>query len=602
MPHEQWDAVVIGSGLGGLACAAYLAAAGRRTLVLEAHYVAGGNSQVFRRRHRGRAYEFDVGIHYIGECGPEGTITRILRGVGLAERVAFRPLDADGFSTLVFPDLTFRVPAGWDRYRARLLATFPDEAAELGRVVDCLRDVGEEGRRFANGEITAADLFAQAPRFAEWGLRPVTELFDAHRLSSGRAPSSSVSRGTTRCRPSRTSVALQAGITDHYMRGAFYPEGGGQVIAARLVEAIRADGGQVRTHAPVARVRIEGGRVAGVVLAGSGGAIDAPVVVSNADLKRTVGELVGESHFAPETVERVRGYRMRLPLFVVYLGVRLDLVARGLPNTNWFLWGTYDIEGVYRASKRAASRTRTSCTSRRRRSRTRQNPRLAPPGYANVQVMTVVPREYALWHVAPEGPAGGAYHRDPEYRRRKAALAARLVRGAARVIPGLADAIDWEETATPVTQERFTGATGGTSYGIEFACDQMGPLRIGPKTESSAVCISAERAPRSGTGSARCCGAASRPRARSSGATSCAPSPAVRCWPTAIGCRRFARAGTRGAWRTERAAETLVSCRRPSQRRPPDVLRMHPPTCRIVAVRARPSAWPNRTSSAATIT
>ena len=79
---DQWDAVVIGSGLGGLACAAYLTAAGKRTLVLEAHYVAGGNSQVFRRRHHGRAYEFDVGLHYIGECGAEGSITRILRGIG----------------------------------------------------------------------------------------------------------------------------------------------------------------------------------------------------------------------------------------------------------------------------------------------------------------------------------------------------------------------------------------------------------------------------------------------------------------------------------------------------------------------------------------
>jgi phytoene dehydrogenase-like protein len=115
--REQWDAVVVGSGLGGLACAAYLAAAGRRTLVLEAHYVAGGNSQVFRRRHRGRAYEFDVGLHYIGECGREGSITRILRGLGLAERVAFRPLD--GFSTN--PSTAGarpRSPSGWSASRS----------------------------------------------------------------------------------------------------------------------------------------------------------------------------------------------------------------------------------------------------------------------------------------------------------------------------------------------------------------------------------------------------------------------------------------------------------------------------------------------------
>ena len=55
--RESWDAIVIGSGLGGLCAGAYLCAAGRRTLVLEAHYVAGGNSQVFRRRIGDRSYE-----------------------------------------------------------------------------------------------------------------------------------------------------------------------------------------------------------------------------------------------------------------------------------------------------------------------------------------------------------------------------------------------------------------------------------------------------------------------------------------------------------------------------------------------------------------
>jgi len=98
--REQWDAIVIGSGLGGLCAAAYLCAAGKRTLVLEAHYVAGGNSQVFRRKHKGQEYESDVGIHYIGECGRDGVITAALNGLGLAERVAFRPLDSDGNSTL----------------------------------------------------------------------------------------------------------------------------------------------------------------------------------------------------------------------------------------------------------------------------------------------------------------------------------------------------------------------------------------------------------------------------------------------------------------------------------------------------------------------
>lgn len=480
---ERWDAIVIGSGLGGLACAAYLCGAGRRTLVLERHRVAGGNSQVFRRRVDHRHYEFDVGVHYIGECGPEGLITRILHGAGLAERVVFRPLDPDGYSHLMFPGLRFRVPAGWDRYRERLLATFREEAEPLGRVVDLLRRVADQGRRVQTRELPLGELGARAPDFLAWGLRPVTELFAAHGLSEAASAVLLGEQGDYAVRPSRTPVALAAGLTDHYMRGAFYPEGGGQVLAGRLVEMIRAHGGEVRTRSPVGRVRLAQGRVAGVDLARDGRPIDAPVVVSNADLKRTVLELVGPEHFAPATVERVREFRMSLPLFTVYLGLDVDLRERGIPNANFWIWPTTDLEGLYAGLE--AGRlpdppvAYVACASLKDPT----SPHIAPPGHTSLQIMTLVPHDYALWHVE-RGPAeGGRYHRDPEYRRRKGALADRLLAVAEQAIPDLAPHVDWEETATPVTQERFTHSTGGTSYGIEFACDQMGPMRMGPETE-----------------------------------------------------------------------------------------------------------------------
>jgi hypothetical protein len=60
-----------------------------------------------------------------------------------------------------------------------------------------------------------------------------------------------------------------------------------------------------------------------------------------------VRDLVGEQYFAADTVERVRAFRMALPLFVVYLGLDLDLAAQGVPNRNLIKWGSYDIEGIY---------------------------------------------------------------------------------------------------------------------------------------------------------------------------------------------------------------------------------------------------------------
>jgi phytoene dehydrogenase-like protein len=493
--RESWDAIVIGSGLGGLCAAAYLCGAGKRTLVLEAHYVAGGNSQVFRRRIGDRSYEFDVGIHYIGECGRDGLITSVLHGVGLAERVVFRPLDPDGYSTLVFPDFTFRVPVGWDRYRQRLLETFPDEAEGLGRVVDILRQVGEEGRRLQREEFQMQDAASEAPRFLEWGLRPVSELLSEHGLSPQASAVLLGEQATYAVRPSRTPVAVQAGISHHFLRGAYYPEGGGQVMAARLIEAIRAYGGEVRTRSPVARIRVESGRVAGVVLGKTGQEIDAKVVVSNADLKRTILDLVGEFHFAPETVQRVRSFQMATPLFCVYLGLDVDLAAQGIPNTNHFVVGTYDIEGLYDRIDAGEIPADTVAYVTAATVKDPVSRHLAPRGYTNLQIMTVAPGDHEIWNVDRSPAEGGRYHRDPEYRRRKLAVMDQMIATAERVLPGISEHIDWKEAASPVTQERFTRSTGGTSYGIALSMDQVGPFRMGPATEIPGLFLCGASAP-----------------------------------------------------------------------------------------------------------
>ena len=150
--------IVVGSGLGGLTAAAYLAANGKRTLVLEHHYVAGGNSHVFRRK---RMFEFDVGVHYLGDCGPDGGIPRILRGVG-ADKIEFIEMDPDGFDTLMFPGLTFKVPKGWDRYRERLVAAFPDDETGLHQCLDVLQSVVSDMAR-VKLPVEAADV----PRLAQ---------------------------------------------------------------------------------------------------------------------------------------------------------------------------------------------------------------------------------------------------------------------------------------------------------------------------------------------------------------------------------------------------------------------------------------------------
>ena len=74
VPPAKVDVVIIGAGLGGLMTAARLAQAGRSVAVIDAHYVAGGCATMFSRGSGDQRVNFDIGLHYVGGCGPGGRI------------------------------------------------------------------------------------------------------------------------------------------------------------------------------------------------------------------------------------------------------------------------------------------------------------------------------------------------------------------------------------------------------------------------------------------------------------------------------------------------------------------------------------------------
>ncbi len=459
------DVVVVGAGIGGLTCAAYLAQLGRRVVVVDRHSLAGGNATVFE--HEG--YEFDVGVHYVGDCVPGGTFDSMLSPLGI--ELEWNELDPDGYDHYHFPDgMVFSTPKGVERYRDRLHEAFPEEGACIDAYIDAVSGIDAE----ITGKAAPHHLLEQMDSTLGSFLAPYAP---SPRLRTVLA----AQHGVYALPPDQASFVMHAAVVMHYLKnGAFYPRGGGQVIADALCEKIRRHGGDIVLRTSVRRILVEDGRACGVELhvpsperaKGVPDEIRAPMVISNADLKRTVHELVGTDNLPADYVARIDELEMALPIFVVYLVLDRDLGAEGFSNGNIFGCETDDIEGAYAALEEGRLDDQAMVFITLSSLKDPSNDRLCRPGQTNLQVMLLAPRDHEFWGVG-EGPvAGERYRRNEKYLERKRELRDAAVAAAVRVIPGLESSIVYEETATPITHERFVRSTGGTSYGVKCTPEQ----------------------------------------------------------------------------------------------------------------------------------
>ena len=389
LERDHFDVIIVGAGTGGLTAGALLTRFGKSVLVLDRHYVAGGNATVFRRRD----YEFDVGIHYIGDCGPEGAVPRILRAAGV-DGVTFREMDPDGFDTFLFPDFTFRVPKGFEAFRKRLVEHFPREATGIARYVDALQAVRSFQGIGGGGLLKVVRTMWQARTVLRYSNSTVASFLDSctrdHRLRAVLTAHS----GDYAEPPSRASLMMHATVTAGYLAGAYYPAGGGQTLSNRLAESIERQGGKILLRAPVTKILVEQGRVAGVEFDShhlGRSTARAPVVISNADLKRTFLDLIGAEFVKPKTVRRIQGYEMAPALGVVYLGVRRDLRVEGVPNTNFWIHPTYDLEPLYAEARGGRFHPQPVCFVFSSSLKDPGNRRAAPEGHSNLELVTVVP-------------------------------------------------------------------------------------------------------------------------------------------------------------------------------------------------------------------
>jgi len=440
--EDEYDVIIVGSGIGGLTCGALLSKRGYKVLVLEQHYQVGGYCSSFTRK----GFVFNAGVENVSGLWEKGPIAYLLEELGLKKDELF----VKNRMRYIFKGKA--IDAGnLEEFMKNLSNIFPDEKESIRSFFDdakkayeeCYKDV-EYGTPLpawlivkAFGKRKLLNYPREHPHFFEWMGETYKQKLDEYFTNEDLKALLCALLGYLGTKPEKTqaSSALTA-VVSYYIHGGYFPKGGAQNFADALRGVIEGHGGRVLVRHRVDEILVENGEVKGVKVGDK--VFRSPVVVANANAKTTFLELVGAKNLDREFVEYIKSLKMSPSSFLVFLGVDMDL--SGHPTLIENLDEKIDI--VINSNA---------------------DPTLAPQGKASVTILT-----------------GADYHEfsgkeTKEYLEKKKEFAEMLIKKAEKVIPGLGKHILVQDAATPKTFENYTSMPEGAIYAFDQSIDTKRP-------------------------------------------------------------------------------------------------------------------------------
>jgi phytoene dehydrogenase-like protein len=464
---NQFDAVIIGAGLGGLSCAAAFARQGYKPLVIEKHDKPGGYATTFRRPG---GFVFDVSLHST-TIGERAGIHNLIPGFPEITDVEFVPHRT--LYRAIFPNHDLRVPPqDVPGYIKILAGHFPAEEAGIRALLDDMKGVTADISRLSSsgGKIDMSRFAQDYPHLLRAASSTWGAMMDAHIKDPRLKAIVSALWGYYGLPPSQLASFYYALPTYGFLsQGGYYPKGKSQKISDALASFITSRGGKLLLNTEVVKVLTRDGTAHGVRTA-DGHEYTAKAVIANSSPHHLFHSMLDDESRAKEYQARMDRWSVSLSAFQVFLGLKKDLAgALRIPETEIFCEPGYDPEAGYQAAL-SGDMTNPSVGITLYDN---LYPGYSPKGKNTISLITL--QGFEPWKKYEADYRQG---KKDAYRAEKERIASILIRQAEKVLlPGLSKAIEVQEIGTPLTNWRYTGNYRGAIYGWDQTLDNSGQRR-----------------------------------------------------------------------------------------------------------------------------
>ena len=467
------DHIIIGSGMGGLTVATWLAKAGKKVVVFEQHYVPGGFTHSFKRK---KGFNWDVGVHYVGNVGKGGSLKSLFDFI-TNNKVEWASM-GDVYDRVHIANDIYEFKAGKENMRQQLKEYFPEDVDVIDAYLALIDKSNKYGSAFFFEKTFKPVLALTIGKLIQRLYRPYSQRTTYDVISSITENKRLKAVLCAQCgnyglAPKSSSFAAHAMVIGHFMDGGYYPIGGADRLATTTIENIHNHGGEVYINASVDEIVVEKNRVKGVKI--DNRFIPCKSVISNIGVDNTFNKLLTEKDrqkckFDLSNVKPSTGHSC------LYVGLDASDADLKLPKHNIWYFKHDDQDEIIDKATVANAPLNFSYIS---------FPSAKDPDWANTHpnkstIQAITLGHYDWFKAYKDKPW---MKRGEAYEALKLDFEEKMLARLYELYPQIKGHVVETEVSTPLSTQHFTNHPHGEIYGLEHSPKRFTLSFLRPETK-----------------------------------------------------------------------------------------------------------------------